>query len=101
MTPRQFQRSSNYETYCDVRGFTGSSVELVSADLWVMGTEKVMKTEGKSWKLARWLLVAGVCLQIYFVQELVAAFAFFAIGFMAIAFVIVSLYMLAERLGKR
>jgi len=55
-----------------------------------------MKTEGKSWKLARWLLVAGVCLQIYFVQELVAAFAFFAIGFVAIAFVIVSLYMLQK-----
>jgi len=62
----------------------------------MMGTEKVMKAEGKSWKLARWLLVAGVCLQIYFVQELVAAFAFFAIGFMAIAFVIVSLYMLQK-----
>jgi hypothetical protein len=61
-----------------------------------MGTEKVMKTEGKSWKLARWLLVAGVCLQIYFVQELVAAFAFLAIGFAAIAFVIVSLYMLQK-----
>jgi hypothetical protein len=61
-----------------------------------MGTEKVMKTEGKSWKLAQWLLVAGVCLQIYFVQELVAAFAFFAIGFVAMAFVIVSLYMLQK-----
>ena len=55
-----------------------------------------MKTEGKSWKLARWLLVAGLGLQFYFVRELVAAFAFFAIGFAAIAFVIVSLYMLQK-----
>lgn len=55
-----------------------------------------MKTEGKSWKLALWLLVAGVGLQFYCVQELVAAFAFFAIGFVAIAFVIVSLYMLQK-----
>jgi hypothetical protein len=53
-----------------------------------------MKTEGKNWKWALWFLVAGVGLQFYFVQELVAAFAFFAIGFAAIAFVIVSLFML-------
>jgi len=57
---------------------------------------KVMRTEGKGSKLARWLLLAGVGLQFYFVQELVAAFAFFAIGFVAIAFVIVSLYMLQK-----
>jgi hypothetical protein len=53
-----------------------------------------MKTEGKNWKWARWLLVAGVGLHFYFVQELVAAFAFFAIGFAVIAFVIASLCML-------
>ena len=53
-----------------------------------------MKTEGKNWKWAWWLLIAGVGLQIYFVRELVAAFTFFAIGFAGIAFVIVSLYML-------
>jgi len=55
-----------------------------------------MKTEGKGWKWAWWLLAAGVGLQFYFVQELVAAFAFFAIGFAAIAFVIASLYMLQK-----
>jgi hypothetical protein len=55
-----------------------------------------MKTEGKNWKWAWWLLLAGVGLQFYFVRELVAAFAFFAIGFAAIAFVIVSLYMLQQ-----
>jgi len=55
-----------------------------------------MKTEGKSWKWAWLLLVAGVSLQFYFVQELAAAFAFFAIGFVAIAFVIASLYVLQK-----
>jgi hypothetical protein len=53
-----------------------------------------MKTEGKNWKWAWWLLMAGVGLQFYFVQELVAALAFFAIGFAAVALVIVTLYML-------
>ena len=56
----------------------------------------MMKAEGKNWKWTWWLLLAGVGLQFYFVQELVAAFAFFAIGFAAIAFVIVSLYMLQK-----
>ncbi len=55
-----------------------------------------MKTEGKHWKWAWWLLVAGVCLQFYFVQELVAAFAFFAIGFAAVALVFGSLYTLQK-----
>jgi hypothetical protein len=55
-----------------------------------------MKTKGKNWKWAWWLLVAGVGLQFYFVQELAAAFAFFAIGFVAIAFVIASLYILQK-----
>jgi hypothetical protein len=55
-----------------------------------------MKTEGKHWKWAWWLLLAGVCLQFYFVQELVAAFAFFAIGFAALALVFGSLYMLQK-----
>jgi len=55
-----------------------------------------MEIERKSWKRTRWLLIAGVGLQFYFVQELVVAFAFFAIGFVAIAFVILSLYMLQK-----
>ena len=54
-----------------------------------------MKTEGKNRKWA-WLLFVGVGLQFYFVQELVAAFTFFAIGFVAIALVIVTLYMLQK-----
>lgn len=53
-----------------------------------------MKTEGKRWKWAWWLLVAGVSLRLYFVQELVAAFAFFAIGFAVVAFAILILCVL-------
>ena len=52
------------------------------------------KTEGKNWKCAWWLLLAGVGLQFYSVQELVAVFAFFATGFAGLALVIVTLYML-------
>ena len=55
-----------------------------------------MKAEDKNWKWAWWLLVAGVGSQFYFVQELVAAFAFFAIGFAALALVIGTLYMLLK-----
>lgn len=55
-----------------------------------------MKTEdrGRRWM---WLLLGlVVALKFYFVQELIAAFAFFAIGFAAVACVIVSLYMLQK-----
>jgi len=61
-----------------------------------MEPRKVMKTESKNWKWAWWLLLAGVGLQFYFVQELVAAFAFFAIGFAAVALVFGSLYALQK-----
>ena len=55
-----------------------------------------METEDKNRRWAWWLLLVGVGLQFYFVQELVAAFAFFAIGFAALALVIVTLYMLQK-----
>jgi hypothetical protein len=55
-----------------------------------------MKTEGKGWTRAWWLLLVGVGLQFYLVQELVAAFAFFAIGFAAVALVFGSLYALQK-----
>ena len=55
-----------------------------------------MKIDGKNWKWAWRLLLVGVGLQFYFVQELVAALAFFAIGFAALALVIVTLYMLQK-----
>jgi len=43
-----------------------------------------------------WLLVIVAASQLYFVRELVAAFALFAIAFAAIAFVVASLYMLQK-----
>ena len=56
-----------------------------------------MRTEGKNRKKwAWWLLIATVGSQFYFVRELVAALAFFAIGFAAIAVVILNLYMLQK-----
>ena len=59
-----------------------------------------MKTEGKGWKWAWWLLAAGVGLQFYFVQELVAAFAFIAIGFAVVGFAIFVSAHAAEGLGN-
>jgi hypothetical protein len=53
-----------------------------------------MKTKDKSRKWMWWFLGVAAALQVYFVQELLAAFALFALGFMAIALVIGSLYML-------
>ena len=43
-----------------------------------------------------WFLAVVVASQLYFVRELVAAFAMFAIAFVAIAFVVASLYMLTK-----
>ena len=59
-------------------------------------TEDRMKTKdnGRKW-MWRFLAVL-VALQLYFVRELLAAFALFALAFAAIAFVIVSLYMLQK-----
>lgn len=53
-----------------------------------------MKTKGTSWKWAWCLSGSAVAWQFYFVRELIAAFVFFAIGFAAVAFAILSLYML-------
>jgi len=43
-----------------------------------------------------WFLAIVIASQVYFVRELVAAFALFAIAFVAIAFVVASLYMLQK-----
>ena len=48
----------------------------------------------RKWTL--WLLAIAIASQIYFVQEMLAAFAFLAIGFGALAFVVLSLYALGE-----
>jgi hypothetical protein len=53
-----------------------------------------MKTKDNSRKWLWWFLAVVVAVQLYFVQELLAAFALFAMGFAAIAFVVVGLYML-------
>jgi hypothetical protein len=52
-----------------------------------------MKNKDKGRKWMWWFLAAVVLLQLYFVQELLAAFALFAIGFVAIASVVVTMYM--------
>jgi uncharacterized membrane protein YhaH (DUF805 family) len=53
-----------------------------------------MKKEDKSRKWMWWFLGAVAALQLYFVRELLAAFALFAVAFAVIAFLGVSLYML-------
>ena len=53
-----------------------------------------MKTKDKSRKWMWTFLAALVSLQMYFVWELLAVFALFAVGFAAIAFLVGSLYML-------
>lgn len=55
-----------------------------------------MKTKDKRRKWMWMFLAALVALQTYFVQELVAALALFALGFVAIAVVIGGFYMLAR-----
>ena len=66
-----------------------------------------MKNKDKSRKWMWWFLAVVVALQLYFVQELIAAFVLFAIGFAVIALVIGSLYLavktwasLVERLAN-
>lgn len=51
-----------------------------------------LKDNGRMWL---WGLLAVIVMsQLYVVQELLAAFVLFALGFAAIAFVVASLYML-------
>lgn len=54
------------------------------------------KTQDKSRKWMWWFLAIGVALQLYFVRELLAAFALFAAGFALIALAIVGVYMLQK-----
>jgi hypothetical protein len=50
------------------------------------------KTDDKSRKWMWWFLAIGVALQMYFVRELLAAFALFAAGFTVIALGIAAVY---------
>jgi len=53
-----------------------------------------MKNKDKSRKWMWWFLGMVLAMQVYFVRELFALFALFALGFGAIAFVLAALYML-------
>ena len=55
-----------------------------------------MKNKDNSRRLMWWFLGVVVAMQLYFVWELLAAFALFALGFAAITCVIASLYMLQK-----
>jgi hypothetical protein len=55
-----------------------------------------MKTKDAGRKWMWWFLGVLVALQLYFVQELLAAFALFAIGFAALAFAVFGIYMLQK-----
>ncbi|HVH60513.1 MAG TPA: hypothetical protein VM709_09265 [Candidatus Sulfotelmatobacter sp.] len=58
------------------------------------GASQIKTKRDKDRKWMWWLLASIVALQIYFVQELLAAFALFAMAFLAIAGATVSVYML-------
>lgn len=58
------------------------------------GSQVKMRKLDKDRKWMWWLLGSIAALQLYFVRELLAAFALFALGFLAIAGVIISLYAL-------
>src|SRR5258708_25479255 len=55
-----------------------------------------MKTKDSSRKWMWWFLGVVLAMQLYFVRELLAAFALFVLGFGAIAFVLGALYMLHQ-----
>ena len=58
----------------------------------------MMKVKDNSRRWLWWLLAVVVASQLYFARELLAAFALFALGFAAIAFVIAGMYMLQRGL---
>lgn len=55
-----------------------------------------MKTKDSSRKWMWWFLGIVLAMQLYFVRELLAAFALFVLGFGAIALVLGALYMLHQ-----
>lgn len=55
-----------------------------------------MKKTDKSRKWMWWFLGILAALQLYFVRELLAAFALFAVGFVALASMVISVYMLQK-----
>lgn len=59
-----------------------------------VGSQVKIRKADKDRKWMWWLLGSIAALQLYFVRELLAAFALFALGFVVIAGVIISLYAL-------
>jgi hypothetical protein len=59
-----------------------------------MNIRSKAKDSGRKWMW--WFLAIVVALQLYFVRELLAAFALFAMGFAAIASVVVGVYLLQK-----
>jgi hypothetical protein len=55
-----------------------------------------MKTNDSSRKWMWWFLAVVLAMQLYFVRELLAAFALFVLGFGAIAFVLGAVYMIHQ-----
>jgi hypothetical protein len=55
-----------------------------------------MKTKDSSRKWMWWFLAVVLAMQLYFVRELLAAFALFVLGFGVIAFVLGALYMVHQ-----
>jgi hypothetical protein len=83
-----------------LRGGKGRSVEQLKFTGGVRttgnGNRGKMKNKDKGRKWMWWFLGALAALQLYFVRELLAAFALFAVGFAALASVVISVYMLQK-----
>src|SRR5215471_15891883 len=62
----------------------------------VLGTLKKMSKRDGGRKWMWWFLAVLVAVQLYFVRELLAAFALFALSFAALTFIVGSLYMLQK-----
>jgi hypothetical protein len=58
-----------------------------------------METKDKRRKWMWWFLVAVLAFQLYFVWELVAALALFAMGFVALTVVVAGIYLLYKASG--
>jgi|SRR6516164_7539726 len=66
---------------------------LALADLFQkQGVSETVKTKDNWRKWIWWFLGVFAALQLYFVRELLAAFALFALGFAAIAFLVTTVY---------
>jgi len=67
----------------------GDRIKLMSG-----GSQIKLGNRDKGRKWMWWVLTSIAALQVYFVRELLAAFALFAMGFLAIAGAVVTLYVL-------